>query len=167
MSDVKKIVTESLIGMISGVTGLVPPDDGSIPDFIQAPIDRAAYRISLLITAKDARIAELERVLHESSQYLDGNKLNQIASGSKLHCMMRGVVSGMHPATPSEDGREVLITRWAHGDAFKDDERGYCYHLQSRESRGPGDVEVMTVAQHSRIVAAKDAEIARLNRLIR
>lgn len=69
MSDVKKIVTESLIGMISGVTGLVPPDDGSIPDFIQAPIDRAAYRISLLFSAKDVEIARLNHALAVKEEF--------------------------------------------------------------------------------------------------
>ena len=179
MSDVKKIVTESLIGMISGVTGLVPPDDGSIPDFIQAPIDRAAYRISLLITAKDARIAELERVLHESSQYLDGNKLNQIASGSKLHCMMRGVVSGMHPATPSEDGRRVL-EGWRLANELKKqfpllDDNGLCeveHHCEWSIQQDRKRLHALLDAQPARqvgeylpdgiSVASKDAEIARL-----
>lgn len=45
--ELRQIVTEALVGMISGVTGLVPPTGpGSIPDFIQAPIDRAVEKIS-------------------------------------------------------------------------------------------------------------------------
>lgn len=46
-ADLRQIVTEALVSMISGVTGLVPPSGpGSIPDFVQAPIDRAVERIS-------------------------------------------------------------------------------------------------------------------------
>lgn len=44
--ELRQIVTDALVGMISGVTGLVPPTGpGSIPDFIQAPIDRAVEKI--------------------------------------------------------------------------------------------------------------------------
>lgn len=45
--ELRQIVTDALVGMISGVTGLVPPTGpGSIPDFVQAPIDRAVEKIS-------------------------------------------------------------------------------------------------------------------------
>ena len=44
--ELRQIVTDALVGMISGVTGLVPPTGpGSIPDFVQAPIDRAVEKI--------------------------------------------------------------------------------------------------------------------------
>ncbi|WP_296232305.1 hypothetical protein [uncultured Pseudomonas sp.] len=44
--ELRQLVTDALVGMISGVTGLVPPTGpGSIPDFVQAPIDRAVERI--------------------------------------------------------------------------------------------------------------------------
>ncbi|WP_281686714.1 hypothetical protein [Pseudomonas citronellolis] len=43
--DVRKIVTESLLGMISSVASASPPPGAPLPDFIQAPIDRAATRI--------------------------------------------------------------------------------------------------------------------------
>lgn len=46
-ANLRQFVTEALVSMISGVTGLVPPSGpGSIPDFVQAPIDRAVERIS-------------------------------------------------------------------------------------------------------------------------
>lgn len=45
--ELRQIVTEALVSMVSGVTGLVPPTGpGAIPDFIQAPIDRAVEKIS-------------------------------------------------------------------------------------------------------------------------
>lgn len=45
--ELRQIVTDALVGMISGVTGLVPPTvPGSIPGFVQGPIDRAVEKIS-------------------------------------------------------------------------------------------------------------------------
>jgi len=45
--ELRKIVTDALVSMVSRVTGLVPPSGpGQIPDFIQAPIDRAVEKIS-------------------------------------------------------------------------------------------------------------------------
>src|SRR5690606_552791 len=43
--NLQQIVTDALVGMISGVTQMVPPTDEPLPDFIQAPIDRAVTRI--------------------------------------------------------------------------------------------------------------------------
>lgn len=46
-NELRQIITDALVSMVSGVTGLVPPSGpGQIPDFIQAPIDRAVERIS-------------------------------------------------------------------------------------------------------------------------
>ncbi len=46
-NELRQIITDALVSMVSGVTGLVPPSGpGAIPDFIQAPIDRAVERIS-------------------------------------------------------------------------------------------------------------------------
>ena len=46
-AELRQIITDALVSMVSGVTGLVPPaGPGAIPDFIQAPIDRAVERIS-------------------------------------------------------------------------------------------------------------------------
>lgn len=50
-SELSKIVTEALVSMVSGVTGMRPPADEPLPGFIQAPIDRAVARISSLIQA--------------------------------------------------------------------------------------------------------------------
>ncbi|MEX5319708.1 hypothetical protein WCE04_10165 [Pseudomonas shirazica] len=48
-TELSKIVTEALVGMVSGVTGMKPPTDEPLPGFIQAPIDRAVTRISGLL----------------------------------------------------------------------------------------------------------------------
>ncbi|MFK3770019.1 hypothetical protein [Pseudomonas putida] len=45
-TELSKIVTEALVGMVSGVTGMKPPPGEPLPGFIQAPIDRAVTRIS-------------------------------------------------------------------------------------------------------------------------
>lgn len=49
-SDLRTIVTESLIGMIATVTQLVPPANEPPPPFIQGPIDRAVDRIRAFVT---------------------------------------------------------------------------------------------------------------------
>ena len=48
-TELSKIVTEALVGMVSGVTGMKPPPGEALPGFIQAPIDRAVTRISGLL----------------------------------------------------------------------------------------------------------------------
>ncbi|MEQ9725219.1 hypothetical protein ABRP29_06215 [Pseudomonas sp. WHRI 8822A] len=47
--EVRKVVTEALVSMVSGVTGLTPPSGQPLPDFIQAPVDRAVERIRALL----------------------------------------------------------------------------------------------------------------------
>lgn len=49
-TELSKIVTEALVGMVSGVTGMKPPPGEALPGFIQAPIDRAVTRISGFVT---------------------------------------------------------------------------------------------------------------------
>lgn len=48
-TELSKIVTEALVGMVSGVTGMKPPPGEPLPGFIQAPIDRAVTRMSGLL----------------------------------------------------------------------------------------------------------------------
>ena len=43
--NLQQIVTDALVAMVSGVTQMVPPTDEPLPDFVQAPIDRAVTRI--------------------------------------------------------------------------------------------------------------------------
>lgn len=47
--DLRSIVTESLIGMIAGVTRLIPPANEPPPAFIQGSIDRAVDRIRTFV----------------------------------------------------------------------------------------------------------------------
>lgn len=50
--EVRKVVTGAMVSMVAGVTGLVPPSSpGAIPDFVQAPIDRAVTQITELLSA--------------------------------------------------------------------------------------------------------------------
>jgi hypothetical protein len=47
--NIRTVVTESLIGMISAVTATTPPANEPMPQFIQGPIDRAVDRISAVV----------------------------------------------------------------------------------------------------------------------
>jgi hypothetical protein len=47
--NIRKVVTDSLVGMISAVTSMTPPANEPLPDFIQGPIDRAVERISAAV----------------------------------------------------------------------------------------------------------------------
>ncbi len=47
--NIRKIVTDSLVGMISAITSMTPPANEPLPDFIQGPIDRAVERISTAV----------------------------------------------------------------------------------------------------------------------
>ncbi|RRV41300.1 hypothetical protein EGJ86_07390 [Pseudomonas sp. o96-267] len=61
--ELRQIVTDALVGMISGVTGLVPPTGpGSIPDFVQAPIDREVEKISAGLLAAGSAVEEVEPI---------------------------------------------------------------------------------------------------------
>lgn len=61
--NIRKVVTDSLVGMISAVTSMSPPANEPLPDFIQGPIDRAVERISASVapgvTAACSRISRV------------------------------------------------------------------------------------------------------------
>ena len=63
--NVRAVVVDALVGMVSGVTGMVPPTDTPLPDFIQGPVDRAVSKIEAVRTADRARIAALENALSD------------------------------------------------------------------------------------------------------
>ncbi|GJN50800.1 Lar family restriction alleviation protein [Pseudomonas tohonis] len=44
-ASVRRVVTDALVSMVSGLTRMSPPPNEPLPDFIQAPIDRAVERI--------------------------------------------------------------------------------------------------------------------------
>lgn len=104
-----------------------------------------------------ARIRELEAALRESSQYLDDNRLNQIGSGSKLHCMMRNALTARQQADPvaasqGEEGREaveVVAVQYEDGTVLTAAECGTALEVCAKVQ-----TPLMTVAQHERIIAA-------------
>lgn len=49
IENIRKVVTDSLVRMISAVTSTTPPANESLQDFIQGPIDRAVERISAAV----------------------------------------------------------------------------------------------------------------------
>ena len=49
-------------------------------------------REELINNAVSSRIAELEKAIRYSSDYLDDNKLNSIGSGSKAHVELREAI---------------------------------------------------------------------------
>ena len=120
-------------------------DPQTLPD----PASRTAYVLEAdagaALAAKDARIAELEEHCKrlgagDAERYWEGRWRDADAELSRLR----------DAATPSEDGGEVpeVVAHRPRPVLFSSD----------------GEL-LMTVAQHSRIVAAKDAEIARLCKL--
>ncbi|MDH0335138.1 hypothetical protein [Metapseudomonas otitidis] len=44
-ASVRRVVTDALVSMVSGLTRMSPPPNEPLPDFIQAPIDRAVERV--------------------------------------------------------------------------------------------------------------------------
>ncbi|MCY1389108.1 hypothetical protein D9M71_38980 [compost metagenome] len=108
-AEVRTIVTDALLGMISAVTSMSPPPGAPLPDFIQAPIDRAVTRIGEHIA--------------------------------------RAALAAQPSPAPEMERPEVVGTF----DGL------YIIPLKPLEK---GD-ELMTVAQHERIVAALRAEIER------
>ncbi|MEG1082529.1 MAG: hypothetical protein RSE44_28735, partial [Pseudomonas sp.] len=54
-TELKKIVAEALVAMVSGVTGMRPPADAPLPDFIRGPVDQAAERIGTLLAQPAAQ----------------------------------------------------------------------------------------------------------------
>lgn len=60
----RTVVTESLMGMITAITGRAPPE-GPLPDFIQAPIDRAIERIGRLLEGGEPGAGDAVKALRE------------------------------------------------------------------------------------------------------
>jgi hypothetical protein len=76
-AELRQIVTDALVSMVSGVTGLVPPTGpGQIPDFIQAPIDRAVEKISASLPVgvpdelREARVVGFKPGMGEVTLYV-------------------------------------------------------------------------------------------------
>jgi len=54
---IREVVTDSLMGMVSGITGMSPPPDAPPPPFIQASIDRAVDRLSADLAAPEEGVS--------------------------------------------------------------------------------------------------------------
>lgn len=69
--EVRRIVTEALLGMISAVVSATPPPNAPLPDFIQAPVDRAVTRIGEHVIRLQAENAALQQRLNVADQLVD------------------------------------------------------------------------------------------------
>jgi len=69
--EIRKIVTESLLGMISAVVSATPPADQPLPDFIQSPIDRAVTRIVAHVTRLHADLGRLDSFKTAYSEWME------------------------------------------------------------------------------------------------
>lgn len=148
-----------------------------------------------VIAAKDARIAELDSIIRDAlrcgfNAYNPGlgKTLREVAEHA-LSCHSEEALDKVEPpiqdresliaagmerlnATPSEEGREVpeVVAHLEIDDPTPEEYGDWevvpvnkaCEGLAEHNS---GALPLMTVAQHSRIVEAKDAEIARLKEL--
>lgn len=90
-TELGDIVTDSLVAMVSGITGMVPPKGEAIPDFIQGPIDRAADRIFAAV-GKPAEqhegepVGTVRHIKTETSERYEGVILaSAILSGAVEH----------------------------------------------------------------------------------
>lgn len=99
-NEVRKVVTDAMVSMVAGVTGLVPPSGpGAIPDFVQAPIDRAVTQITELLAASPAPevqptrdvaalVEALEQIYDEDYQ-VGHDATDSDASHGKKMCIFR------------------------------------------------------------------------------
>lgn len=124
----------------------------------KAQNEQTCIALNDLLKTKEARIADLTGLCAELYQVLGAldapehilDKVSAAANGEAIPAID---LLPFVPATHSEDGREVAEVV------------GYLLSKGNQLSRMPAgnnDFPLMTVAQHERIVAAKDAEIARL-----
>ncbi len=91
--NVRAIVTDALVGMVSGVTGMVPPSNEPLPDFIQAPVDRAVERISAALADMTAERDALRDQLHVANENIEQlhNELNLLALPEQTMVAKEGV----------------------------------------------------------------------------
>ncbi|MFJ1336806.1 hypothetical protein ACIKP7_01540 [Pseudomonas caricapapayae] len=73
-TELNKIVTEALVAMVSAVTGTRPPVDTPLPDFIQAPIDRAVERIAVLLPPTSDGFSTEQMSVQGADGYRNGIK---------------------------------------------------------------------------------------------
>ena len=81
-SDVRSVVVDALVSMVSGVTGMVPPTDTPLPGFIQGPVDRAVSKIEAARAADKARIAALEDAAREALVVIERLRIERAGRGT-------------------------------------------------------------------------------------
>ena len=111
-ADVRKIVVDSLVGMIAGVTRMIPPADQPLPDFIQAPVDRAVERINAALSAvtaeRDRLRKDAERWRYVSLQGDDTHWLNLLRVdledfGGNINAAVDALIDGEAPAMAAKE----------------------------------------------------------------
>lgn len=109
-NELRQIITDALGSMVSGVTGLVPPSGpGQIPDFIQAPVDRAVERISasLPVGVPGAEPVLIQAVAVTRDDEEEGLRLEWLLEGGIAEMEFAGQVLFAMPEANSlcdEDG---------------------------------------------------------------
>jgi hypothetical protein len=80
--EIRKVVTEALVSMVSAVVSASPPPNEPLPDFIQAPVDRAVTRIGEYVARLQAENAALQKRLTVADQRADDleSKLTELVS---------------------------------------------------------------------------------------
>lgn len=113
----RDIVIDSLVSMVAGVTGLVPPKGAEIPDFIQGQIDRATDRIHQAL-AQPAAQHQSEPILIQAvavtRQSDDGMYLEWLLEGGISEMESPGQVLFAMPEANDlcdEDGSAEIYTR--------------------------------------------------------
>ena len=131
--NVRAVVVDALVAMVSGVTGMVPPTDTPLPDFIQGPVDRAVSKIEAARAADKARIAELEKErdewhrLFDSAGQLSKNACDDLNSAksriAELVLSLRTVVGMLHHrATTPLERQAIRIAETALAQQGKEGE---------------------------------------------
>lgn len=110
VEQVRKVVTEAMVSMVSGVTGMIPPSGpGAIPDFVQGPIDRAVDRIAAMLASAPAPVDGQEaeelawKALFAATDLLD-RRAAPHAWISEAYAAGSKVITDARSATPIAQG---------------------------------------------------------------
>lgn len=107
--EIRTVVTEALVGMIAGVTNMVPPTDQALPDFIQAPVDRAVERIKVLLGTRAAGLAVPDSV----GQLLRAYRMSSTGrydAGAPAHNQTIAIVQFLDEVEDEEEAWEAIRT---------------------------------------------------------
>lgn len=124
--EVRKIVTEALVGMVSAVVSATPPPNAPLPDFIQAPVDRAVTRIGEHVSRLQAENAALQQRLNDADQRVDDLQavVEQVLTNAErglppdLHRTLRKLVPEPASTQPVDEAEREPFEAW-HRRRFK------------------------------------------------